>query len=105
MSQVRFKLKSFADIAAREPPAWLVADLIQARGLIAIYGESTAGKSFFALHLAAHLAMGRRWAGRRAARRNMTGTALRTARITMIDLSRAAAAASISAVARGGDAR
>lgn len=62
---LRYRLKSFSELAANPPPQWLVADLIQARGLIAIYGESTAGKSFLALHLGAHIAMGRRWAGRR----------------------------------------
>jgi hypothetical protein len=61
----RFKLKTFNELAEREPPQWLIADLIQARGLIAVYGESTAGKSFFLLSMAAHLASGRRWAGRR----------------------------------------
>ena len=61
----KYKLKVFSELAGREPPQWLVADLVQSRGLIAVYGESTAGKSFFLLSMAAHLATGRRWAGKR----------------------------------------
>lgn len=62
---IRYPFKTSEQLASGQPAHWLVADLIQARGLIAIYGESTAGKSFFALHLGAHIASGKRWAGRR----------------------------------------
>jgi len=61
----RYQLRTFSDLASKNPPLWLVSDLIQAKGLIAIYGESTAGKSFLALHLGVHIATGRRWAGHR----------------------------------------
>ena len=65
MAGLRYRLKTFGELANRHPPRWLVADLIQCGGLIAVYGESTAGKSFFSLDLGAHIAMGKRWAGRR----------------------------------------
>lgn len=43
---------------------WLVDDWLPATGIAAIYGHPGSGKSFFALHMAAHIAAGREWAGR-----------------------------------------
>lgn len=43
---------------------WLIDDWLPATGIAAIYGHPGSGKSFFALHMAAHVAAGREWAGR-----------------------------------------
>lgn len=43
---------------------WLIDDWLPSSGIAAIYGHPGSGKSFFALHMAAHVASGREWAGR-----------------------------------------
>lgn len=43
---------------------WLIDDWLPASGIAAVYGHPGSGKSFFALHMAAHVASGRAWAGR-----------------------------------------
>ncbi len=47
---------------------WLIDDWLPANGIAAIYGHPGSGKSFFALHMAAHIASGREWAGRHVER-------------------------------------
>lgn len=44
---------------------WLIDEWLPTQGIAAIYGHPGCGKSFFALHMAAHVASGREWAGRR----------------------------------------
>lgn len=43
---------------------WLIDDWLPASGIAAVYGHPGSGKSFFALHMAAHIAAGKPWAGR-----------------------------------------
>lgn len=43
---------------------WLIDDWLPTNGIAAIYGHPGSGKSFFALHMAAHVASGCDWAGR-----------------------------------------
>lgn len=47
---------------------WLIDDWLPSSGIAAIYGHPGSGKSFFALHMAAHIASGREWAGRHVER-------------------------------------
>lgn len=47
---------------------WLIDDWLPSSGIAAIYGHPGSGKSFFALHMAAHIASGRPWAGRHVER-------------------------------------
>lgn len=47
---------------------WLIDDWLPSSGIAAIYGHPGSGKSFFALHMAAHVASGREWAGRHVER-------------------------------------
>ena len=61
----RFKLLGSADLRALPPLAWRVRGVLPAVGVGALYGPSTAGKSFLAFDLAAHIAEGRDWFGHR----------------------------------------
>lgn len=55
------RLLSTGELVALPPPEWLVDGLVPAAALVLLYGPSTAGKSFVAIDLAAHVATGRRW--------------------------------------------
>jgi hypothetical protein len=50
--------------AERAEPEWLVSEVLPRRGLAMIWGESGAGKSFFALDLAAAISRGVAWRDR-----------------------------------------
>lgn len=43
--------------------AWLIKHVLPATGLVTLFGESGAGKSFAVIDLAGHVALGRRWQG------------------------------------------
>lgn len=58
----------FTDDADVERPAWLVKKVFPARGLGLLYGESGAGKTFFAVHAALCVAWGLPFFGRRVHR-------------------------------------
>lgn len=47
---------------------WLIDDWLPTNGIAAVYGHPGSGKSFLALHMAAHVASGREWAGRHVER-------------------------------------
>lgn len=47
---------------------WLIDDWLPSSGIAAIYGHPGSGKSFLALHMAAHVASGKEWAGRHVER-------------------------------------
>lgn len=57
------RLLTTAELVALPPPEWIVDGVLPARSLVLLYGPSTAGKSFVAIDLAAHLAAGRPWHG------------------------------------------
>ncbi|MBB4689807.1 AAA family ATPase [Amycolatopsis jiangsuensis] len=59
------EMLSFAEVARREPPAPLVSELLYLDTLAWLIGKPGSFKSFVALDLAAHVALGRAWAGRR----------------------------------------
>jgi len=47
---------------------WLIDDWLPSSGIAAVYGHPGSGKSFLALHMAAHIASGTPWAGRHVER-------------------------------------
>lgn len=54
-------LEWFDDIDAQLEANWLVDDLIPSQGLCLVYGHPGSGKSFFALDMAMHVALGDPW--------------------------------------------
>lgn len=61
----RFAPLSIADFARRPAPRWIIKGVLPRAELAVIFGESGAGKSFFALDLAAAIARGVDWRGKR----------------------------------------
>jgi putative DNA primase/helicase len=62
----RFRFSSASDLASRPLPRWVVRGVLPKSGIGAIYGPSTSGKTFLALHLLAHIANGdAEWFGHR----------------------------------------
>lgn len=61
----RFQVEPLEQFVQRPAPSWIVKGVIPAADLIVLFGESGAGKSFMALDLAAAIARGTEWRGRR----------------------------------------
>lgn len=61
----RFKLRNQSDLAQLPPLTWLVKGVLPAVGIASIYGASGSGKSFICLDLAAAIASGASWFGRK----------------------------------------
>ena len=61
----RFKLLTRADLHALPPLEWRVRGVLPAVGVAALFGPSASGKSFLGFDLAAYIAEGRDWFGRR----------------------------------------
>jgi hypothetical protein len=61
----RFKLLGSADLRALPPLQWRVRGVLPAVGVAALFGPSASGKSFLGFDLAAYIAEGRDWFGRR----------------------------------------
>lgn len=61
----RFKLLCRDDLAALPPLEWRVRGVLPAVGVAALFGPSASGKSFLGFDLAAYIAEGRDWFGRR----------------------------------------
>lgn len=64
----RYRFVRAPEYALRPPPSWLVKGVLPERGLTVLYGPSGAGKTFVALDMAAAVASGAPWRGRRTAR-------------------------------------
>jgi hypothetical protein len=62
---VRFPVQPAGQFASGKPPSWLIKDVLPAGDLLLLIGESQAGKSFIALDLAAAIALGVPWRGKR----------------------------------------
>lgn len=60
----KFKLVPFKDIRFVVPDEWLIKRLIPQQGVAVLYGLPMAFKSFIALDIAFHVALGWDWAGR-----------------------------------------
>lgn len=52
-------------LASMSTEAWCVKHVLPAAGLVTLFGESGAGKSFTVIDIACHIALGRTWQGRR----------------------------------------
>lgn len=61
----RFGVQPAHEFAAGAPPTWIIKDVIPDAELIVLYGASGAGKSFIALDMAASIALGTPWRGKR----------------------------------------
>lgn len=61
----RFQVLRPDEFASRPRPSWIVKHLLPQAGLCVLYGESGAGKSFVTLDIAASIARGLPWRGKR----------------------------------------
>lgn len=61
----RFALMSVATLLEQPQTRWTVRDLIPQSGLAVVYGGPGSGKTFLMLDMAAHIARGKPWQGRR----------------------------------------
>lgn len=64
-AQSRFAILTVAELMAQPPTRWTVRDLIPQSGLGVVYGGPGSGKTFLMLDMAAHIARGKPWQGRR----------------------------------------
>lgn len=62
-SPIRFKLFTGDHMQELPPLEWRIKDVLPARGLAAIYGPPSSGKSFLALDMACAIADGGKWFG------------------------------------------
>jgi AAA domain len=60
----RFRPLTLSEMADLPPPKWLINGLVPEDGLVVLYGEPGAGKSFLALDWGLSVATGVPWAGR-----------------------------------------
>ncbi len=65
VATLRFRIVPGHRVVPMLTGAWLVKHLLPARGLAVIYGPPGSGKSFVALNVAYHVAMGETWAGKK----------------------------------------
>jgi KaiC/GvpD/RAD55 family RecA-like ATPase len=61
----RYALRRPSELANAKPAGWLIKGVLPAADLVVLYGASGAGKSFVALDMAAAIARGVPWRGRR----------------------------------------
>lgn len=66
-----FRLLTADDIRQLPPIRWLVREVLPDTGVAAVYGQSGSGKSFLVLDLAAAIAGGREWFGRKVRQTNV----------------------------------
>src|SRR5262249_24287435 len=59
----RFQPLTLGEMAELPPPEWLIAGLVPEDGLVVLYGEPAAGKSFLALDWGLSVAIGEPWLG------------------------------------------
>lgn len=64
----RFPFRSAAEMANAPPLEWLVKGIIPRADIVMLYGPSGSGKTFVALQIAAAIARGVEWRGRRVIR-------------------------------------
>jgi hypothetical protein len=61
----RFKLKRFAEILVATTANYLVKGILPSTGLVVVWGPPKCGKSFWTFDLVMHVAIGRKYRGRR----------------------------------------
>ena len=69
--KLRFAFQQAADYLKRKPVKWLVKKVLPHGEIGAIFGESTAGKSFFAIDLVMSVARGVEWNGHKVNQANV----------------------------------
>lgn len=62
---LRFRLVPAWEFAQGKPPGWIIKGVIPRAELVVLFGESGSGKSFLALDMAAAIARGVEWRGKR----------------------------------------
>ncbi|WP_334063388.1 phage NrS-1 polymerase family protein [Alteromonas genovensis] len=67
----RIRVYSPQELVKRPPMNWLVKGVLPESGLVCIFGAPSAGKSFLALDLLAHVSAGDYWFGRKVKERNV----------------------------------
>jgi RecA-family ATPase len=60
----KFKLVPFDDIRFIASEEWLIKKLVPRQGVVVLFGSPKAFKSFIAMDLGLHVALGWEWAGR-----------------------------------------
>lgn len=65
---LRFQVIPACEFMSRPPPAWIIKGVLPRAELVVLFGESSSGKSFVALDLAAAIARGQDWRGHRTKR-------------------------------------
>ena len=65
---LRFEFQTLDAFAQQPPMSWIIKKVMPRAALGLIFGPSTAGKTFFALDLAMHIAQGKEWCGNRVKR-------------------------------------
>lgn len=66
--KTKFPLLSAGAFLQRKPMQWMVRGLLPRAALAVVYGQSTAGKTFFALDLALAITRGVEWRGKRVSK-------------------------------------
>lgn len=64
-SAEKFHIYSAEEVGKRPPAKWLIKGMLPEKSLVMLYGRSGSGKSFAALDLAGHVALGRPWNGKK----------------------------------------
>ncbi len=59
----RFNIVSADDFANGPEPQWIIEDVLPDQEIVMIYGEPTAGKTFFIIDMIACIALGKPWRG------------------------------------------
>lgn len=59
----RFRFRSMEEVRTSEPPDFLIDDVMFQQGLVVLYGEYGAGKTFLGVDMAASIATGTPWFG------------------------------------------
>ena len=61
----RFQVLTASEFATTEPTTWLIKHVLPRAELVVMYGASGSGKSFMALNMAAAVATGQKWRGKK----------------------------------------
>lgn len=65
IKDARFRVQSAVEFSHRVAQRWIIKGVLPAAGLCVLYGESSSGKTFFALDMVGAVARGAEWRGKR----------------------------------------